>query len=64
MGDDAGADEDDFHSFKRRNTEVSREEKREDKALRRLDVKTGAHSGTVKTFGKSPRVSTGKVVNF
>jgi len=60
-GHEAGADEDDFHLFKRHNTEVEREEKREEKAKRQLEVKSGVHSGIVKTFGK---VSAGKVVKF
>lgn len=63
-GDAVGADEDDFHSFKRRTAEVNREEKGEDKLKRTQAVKRGAHSGVVKAFGQVPAVKSRKVVTF
>ncbi|THH31348.1 hypothetical protein EUX98_g2858 [Antrodiella citrinella] len=63
-GHEVGADEDDFHSFKRRTAEVSKEEKGEDRLKRMQAVKQGAHSGVVKTFGKVPAVKPAKVVSF
>jgi len=50
-GGGAGADEDDFHTFKRKNAEVSKDEKKEDRRRKRLDGKAGLHTGTVKAFG-------------
>ena len=50
-GGGGGADEDDFHTFKRKNVEVSKDEKKEDRRKKRLDVKAGLHTGTVKAFG-------------
>ncbi|KAJ7632684.1 hypothetical protein FB45DRAFT_791855, partial [Roridomyces roridus] len=56
VGREAGADEDDFHTLKRRRTEVDREEKQEERFKRSVDLKAGAHSGIVKPFGsKCPR---------
>lgn len=63
-GREAGADEDDFHAFKRRKTEVERDERHEDKVKRLLDVKAGAHSGVVRPFGNVPSISVKKVVYF
>ncbi|TCD70351.1 hypothetical protein EIP91_003703 [Steccherinum ochraceum] len=63
-GQEVGADEDDFHSFKRRTAEVNREEKGEDKMKRMQAVKQGAHSGVVKAFGQAPSVKPRKVVAF
>ncbi|KAH7923147.1 hypothetical protein BV22DRAFT_1015989 [Leucogyrophana mollusca] len=63
-GRDAGADEDDFHTFKRRNAEVDKDEKREEKTKRLVDVKAGVHTGTVKAFGKPPAAAPKKVVHF
>lgn len=59
-----GADEDDFHTFKRRTAQIQNEEKKEEKAKQRMDIKAGAHSGVVKAFGKSPVAQTKKVVYF
>ncbi|KAJ7685248.1 hypothetical protein DFH06DRAFT_36213 [Mycena polygramma] len=42
LGREAGADEDDFHTLKRRKTEADRDEKL---LKRAVDVKIGAHSG-------------------
>jgi len=44
---DMGADEDDFHSFKRRKTEVEVGEKKYDKMRRLTDLKVGMHSGSL-----------------
>lgn len=61
-GKEAGADEDDFHTFKRKTGEVEREEKQEEKAKRLLGVKVGLHSG-VKLSGQI-RPTAGKRVVF
>jgi zinc finger CCHC domain-containing protein 9 len=45
-GNEAGADEDDFHMIRRRNLEIDEEEREEAKALR-----AGALAGVVKTSG-------------
>ncbi|KAJ7594540.1 hypothetical protein C8J56DRAFT_1044275 [Mycena floridula] len=58
-----GADEDDFHSFKRRKAEVEHLEKRQESAKRQLDVQAGAASGIVKSFAPAPAAKT-KVVFF
>ncbi|KAF9227160.1 hypothetical protein BS17DRAFT_450127 [Gyrodon lividus] len=64
-GNGAGADEDDFHTFKRNNAEVSKDEKKEVRQRKRLDVRAGLHTGTVKAFGKSQVSSKAKkVVSF
>ncbi|KAI0650004.1 hypothetical protein C8Q79DRAFT_941885 [Trametes meyenii] len=64
-GREAGADEDDFHTFKRINAEVDQAEKAEERAKRRAEVKVGAHSGVVKAFGNSaPAAKKKKVVFF
>jgi zinc finger CCHC domain-containing protein 9 len=59
-----GADEDDFHTFKRRTAQIERHEKKEEKAKRMMDMKAGVHSGVIKAFGKPPVPSTKKVVYF
>ncbi|KAF7985057.1 hypothetical protein HWV62_8907 [Athelia sp. TMB] len=48
----AGADEDDFHTFKRRTAQIDREERTEEKTKKMLDLKAGALSGIVKAYGK------------
>ncbi|KAJ7709840.1 hypothetical protein B0H17DRAFT_1155692 [Mycena rosella] len=63
IGQEAGPDEDDFHTLKRRKTEVERDEKQESKLKRSVDVQVGAHSGIVKPFGTNPLKSK-KVVFF
>ncbi|OBZ70619.1 hypothetical protein A0H81_09398 [Grifola frondosa] len=63
-GREAGADEDDFHTFKRRDAEVNKAEKVSERIKRQVNVKVGAHSGTVRSFGKSPPVQQKKVVFF
>ncbi|TFK66551.1 hypothetical protein BDN72DRAFT_771846, partial [Pluteus cervinus] len=54
IGKEAGADEDDFHIFKRKTREVERDERREEKAKKMMNVKAGVHSGIVKSFGRTP----------
>ncbi|KAF8971225.1 hypothetical protein BDZ97DRAFT_1651625 [Flammula alnicola] len=53
-GREAGPDEDDFHLFKRRTTEIERDEKKETKLKEMLDIKAGALSGAVKAYGNVP----------
>ncbi len=62
-GREAGADEDDFHTFKRRNAEVVNEEKASERLKRQADVKVGAHSGVVKSFGQVAQKPK-KVISF
>jgi len=62
-GREAGPDEDDFHTFKRRKTEVDLDEKQESRLKRSVDIKAGAHSGIVKPFGINP-LKPKKVVFF
>lgn len=50
-GQTAGADEDDFHTFKRGTVEIDKAEKADERAKRKAEVKMGAHSGVVKAFG-------------
>ncbi|KAF9446164.1 hypothetical protein P691DRAFT_804657 [Macrolepiota fuliginosa MF-IS2] len=63
IDDQAGADEDDFHTFKRRRQEVEKDVKTEDTKKKMLQLKTGALSGVVKSFGATPK-ATKKVVYF
>ncbi|OCH88110.1 hypothetical protein OBBRIDRAFT_813825 [Obba rivulosa] len=64
-GREAGADEDDFHTFKRKNAEIDKAEKFSERAKRQANVKVGAFTGVVKAFGKSPAPATKKkVVSF
>ncbi|KAI9063344.1 hypothetical protein FKP32DRAFT_702991 [Trametes sanguinea] len=64
-GREAGADEDDFHTFKRVTAEVDKEEKAEERAKRKADVRVGAHSGVVKAVGDAlPEKKKKKVVFF
>ncbi|KAK7692228.1 hypothetical protein QCA50_003853 [Cerrena zonata] len=63
-GKEAGADEDDFHTFKRRTAEVTRDEKVEERLKKMQNVKVGAHSGIVKGFGAVPASKSTKVVTF
>lgn len=62
-GAEAGADEDDFHIFKRKTAEVTREEKQDERRKRAAAVKVGALTGTVKAVGK-PAQQAKKVVVF
>ncbi|KAG9316803.1 hypothetical protein JVU11DRAFT_2868 [Chiua virens] len=63
-GSGAGADEDDFHTFKRKNSELCKDEKKGEKRRKRLDVKAGLHTGTVKVFGKDQVASNPKKVVY
>ena len=63
-GQGGGADEDDFHTFKRMTVEVDKSEKLEEKAKRKAGVKVGAHTGVVKAFGDAPAPKKKKVVVF
>jgi len=59
-GREAGPDEDDFHTFKRRKTEVDRDEKQEGKFKRAVYVMAGAQSRSLGTNALKPK----KVVFF
>ncbi|KAI0829434.1 hypothetical protein BC628DRAFT_1360507 [Trametes gibbosa] len=61
-GREAGADEDDFHTFKRVNAEVDLAEKAEERVKRRAEVKVGALTGVMKAFGEAPPVAKKKKV--
>lgn len=64
-GREAGADEDDFHTFKRVNAEVDEAQKAEERTKRRLDARVGVHSGVVKAYGEvPPAAKKKKVVTF
>jgi zinc finger CCHC domain-containing protein 9 len=62
-GAEAGADEDDFHTFKRKSAEVGKEEKAEERRKKGVAVKVGAFSGTAQAFGR-PLQRPKKVVVF
>ncbi len=62
MTREAGADEDDFHVFKRTTTELEQIERLKERERKELGVKKGAHSGTVVKAGKVS--STKRVVVF
>lgn len=62
-GDQLGADEDDFHTFRRRKHEVEKSLAREESKRELFQTKIGTHSGATKTFGAPPK-ATKKVVNF
>ncbi|TBU32132.1 hypothetical protein BD311DRAFT_751359 [Dichomitus squalens] len=63
-GQEGGADEDDFHTFKRRTLEVDKAEKIEERVKRKAEVKVAAHSGVVRAFGSSAPAATKKRVVF
>ena len=63
-GRDAGADEDDFHTLKRQTSELDKADKKEIQQKKRVNVRVGAHSGTLKTFGKPTMSKAKKVVYF
>ncbi|RPD61939.1 hypothetical protein L226DRAFT_508810 [Lentinus tigrinus ALCF2SS1-7] len=63
-GRESGADEDDFHTFKRMTVEVDKSEKAEEKAKKKAGVKVGAYSGVVRAFGDAPAPKKKKVVFF
>jgi zinc finger CCHC domain-containing protein 9 len=60
-GLEAGPDEDDFHTLKRRTAEVDRDEKQATKRKQMLELRAGAHSGA---FGNVPAMAKNKVVVF
>jgi len=62
-GREAGADEDDFHAIRRKNVEMDRDERGEERARKEAKVRAGALTGVVKAFGKAPAMPK-KVVNF
>lgn len=62
-GHEGGADEDDFHTIRRKNAEVDRDEHGEERARKKAKVRAGAFTGIVKAFGKAP-VEPKKVVYF
>ena len=61
-GLEAGPDEDDFHTFKRRTAEVDRDEKQATKMKQMLVLRAGAHSGVVKAFENVPAMAKKKKV--
>ncbi|KAI0063545.1 hypothetical protein BV25DRAFT_1906973 [Artomyces pyxidatus] len=63
-GRGAGADEDDFHTLKRKTIEIDREEHSEERVKKMAKLKVGAHSGIVKPFGVVPARHAKKVVYF
>jgi len=62
-GSEAGADEDDFHTIRRKNAEMDRDERGEERTRKEAKVRAGALTGVVKAFGKAP-VKPKKVVHF
>lgn len=62
-GREAGADEDDFHTYKRKSAELNKDDKGEERRKRLQDVKVGVHTGVVKSFGQTT-TRKGKVVTF
>ncbi len=62
-GREAGADEDDFHTIRRKNAEIDRDEHGEERAQKEAKVRAGAFTGVVKAFGRTP-VKSKKVVYF
>ncbi len=62
-GREAGADEDDFHTIRRKNAEMDRDEHGEERARKETKVRAGAFTGVVKVFGKAP-VKPKRVVHF
>jgi zinc finger CCHC domain-containing protein 9 len=61
-GREAGPDEDDFHTFKRRTIEVDRDEKQATKRKQTLELRASAHSRVVKAFGSVPSAMAKKKV--
>jgi zinc finger CCHC domain-containing protein 9 len=62
-GREAGADEDDFHSIRRVQGELDREDKKGAAQKRAANVKVGTFSGVVKAITPKPVVQK-KVVTF
>jgi len=63
VGREAGADEDDFHIFKRQTTEMDRGEKREQQQKRLLRNGADTQTSIVKSVGNESK-PTKKVVYF
>ncbi|KAI0305620.1 hypothetical protein B0F90DRAFT_1699495 [Multifurca ochricompacta] len=63
-GREAGADEDDFHTIRRKNAEIDRDERGEERARKEAKVLAGALTGVVKPFGKALAKQPKKVVYF
>jgi zinc finger CCHC domain-containing protein 9 len=59
-----GADEDDFHTFKRTTIALDRAERREEATKKMLAVKKGVVSGVIVRSGNVPIPSAKKVVMF
>lgn len=64
IGKEAGADEDDFHVFKRKNAEVSNDEKDENKQGNRAEVQAGVHVDRLKRRLPGTPAKVKKVVYF
>jgi zinc finger CCHC domain-containing protein 9 len=62
-GREAGADEDDFHTIRRKDVEMDRDERGEERARKEAKVWAGALTGAIKAFGKAPAMPK-KVVHF
>ncbi|KAI6131591.1 hypothetical protein EDD16DRAFT_867817 [Pisolithus croceorrhizus] len=63
-GEEAGADEDDFHVFKRKNAEVSNDESGEGKPKKRVKVQAEAHVHTLKRRLPGTPAKVKKIVHF
>ena len=63
-GHEAGPDEDDFHTIRRKNAEMDRDEQGGERARKEAKVRAGALTGVVKAFGKVASVQPKNVVYF
>ncbi|KAG7099058.1 hypothetical protein E1B28_000933 [Marasmius oreades] len=61
---DIGGDEDDFHIIGRRKQELDKEEKRDEKIHKSMNIKVGAQSGVMKSCGKVTAPQAKTVVYF
>lgn len=61
--EDVGADEDDFHAFKRINNDIDLQERLEAKSKRGANLKVGVVSQTVRSYPAKPPPPK-NVVNF
>jgi len=59
---EAGADEDDFHTFNRTTVQLDRADKREEKVKKMLDLRKGVVSGAIVRTGTLPLPSSKKKV--
>lgn len=62
-GTEAGADEDDFHTFKRKTAEVAKEERADERRRQTSAVKVGAFTGARRVVGRTAPAPK-KVVSF